>query len=105
MKLTMFAVAAVALLLGCGEQATKDVTAPQVVAIPSSEEGALLRALDAMGEDTRGKHSVAEWLASPAGQMFLNGGLKHIEDMAVGIDDGMGPSPPAPPDSGEGGAD
>ena len=101
MRLTMFVAAAIVLLLGCGEQAGEDVTAPAVAAIPSSEEGPLLQALEAMGENCRGKQSCAEWLASPAGQMLI--GLKHCEDIGLGIDDGMGPSPPEQPDT-DGGA-
>ena len=33
-----------------------------------------------------------EDVTAPAGQVLI--GLEHIEDIGLGIDDGMGPSPP-----------
>ena len=113
----------VPLLIGCSE-VVEEVTAPEVVEvqqlglnlylieeedlphdnlepviiIPHPDGGPYIQALEAMGQDCSDMHSLSEWLASPAGQMFL--GMEHCEDYGLGIDHGMGPSPPEQPDGG-----
>jgi hypothetical protein len=111
----------VPLLIGCSETAEVELTAPEVMQVeqftvteeveePSRDMGLepvifvghpggpYIQALEAMGQDCSGMHSLSEWLASPAGQMFL--GMEHCEDYGLGIDHGLGPSPPEQPDGG-----
>jgi hypothetical protein len=108
----------VPLLIGCSET-VEEVTAPEPVQVEQftangevEEELAKdmglepvifvgdgppsLWLLNADGKPCR--MSFAEWLESPAGQMIL--GLKHCEDYGLGIDHGLGPSPPEQPDGG-----
>jgi hypothetical protein len=89
------------LLIGCSE-AVEEVTAPEVAQFTADEEleeepakdmglepvifvgdgPPSLWLLNADGKPCR--MSFAEWLESPAGQMFL--GPKHCEDFGLGID-------------------